>query len=266
MEYLNFIDEVLAPQASESLRTFYQKYCDGIDIGVETKSDDSPASLADRETEKILRDLIMDQYPDHGIWGEEFGAYQVTREYVWVLDPLDGTREFLSKKPGYFGTLIGLFYQGKALSGAILDPFSNQIWLSACDGNTRPVENGKTLKDGIVACTNPQIMFPTPSEQTFIRAVQDNARDFKTNLNYMGFAQMIEGRIDAVVESDLSLHDLGALIPLLQSAGKTIIDFEGNDYVTKQFNFIGAQKQKFNVIAAENIALAQEILEWRLKQ
>ena len=115
MEYLKFIEDVLIPQAGDSIRAFYQKYCDGIDIGIEIKSDDSLASFADRETEKRLRELIINQYPDHGIWGEEFGAYQTDRDYIWVLDPLDGTREVLAKKPGGVEPLLVCFTKVKQL-------------------------------------------------------------------------------------------------------------------------------------------------------
>ncbi len=262
-EFLGFMRDELVPCANRILRTKYESYCAGADVGVETKADGTPAGQADRETEAALRKLIEARYPDHGIWGEEYDAVRLDSEWLWVLDPLDGTREFLSKNPGCFGALIGLFYRGKAMLGAISDPLSEKLWIARTDERITLAATGKSLKDSIVACTNPGTMFTTPEEQDFINKIRGDARAFIEKLNCMGFAKLAAGEIDAVIEADLSLHDLGALIPVLQSAGKTVIDFEGNDYAAQKFNLAAAQGQKFNVIAAKNKALAQSILDRR---
>ncbi len=262
-KYLAFVKETLIPRANEILQQKYDTYCNGEDIGIKTKDDATPASFADRETESTLRELIMQKYPNHGIWGEEYGASNIDRDWVWALDPLDGTKEFLAKQPSCFGTLIGLFYKGRAVLGSISDPINNKIWLS----NARqPLANTKSLAKSIVACTNPKEMFPTPKGQLSIQRVQSTALELQTKLNCIGFANIVDGTVDAVIEDRLNLHDIAALIPVLQSARATVIDLNGNDYRSMAFDLSNAQTQKYNIIAAANSGLAQEILSIFQKQ
>ena len=255
IEYLNFIETTLIPQANECLYTFYQKYCDGVNINIETKSDNSPASLADRETEKILRDLIMKQYPDHGIWGEEFGAYKIDNDTIWILDPLDGTLEFLAKKPSCFGILIGLLHQGKAIAGAIADPINNSVFLSNQPPITEQIKS-TMLSDSIVACTNPDSMF----ESCFVQALKDNVKTITLALNCMGFTSVIKGSVDAIIENRLRLHDIAPVLPVLINAGITVLDLEGNNYTNIRFDVSQAATQKYGVIATRSPDLANQIV------
>ena len=255
MTYSKFIETALVPQATASLQSFYQKYCDGVDIRVEAKSDKTPASIADRETEKILRDLIMNEYPDHGIWGEEFGAYQIDKDIIWVLDPLDGTREFLSKYPDGFGNLIGVLDKGRAVEGVITDPTRSVIYssemISKSEGNVKP------LRDSVVACTNVEHMF----EADFAEALKGGANKVVPKLNCMGVVHVVDGRADAFVEDDLCLHDIAPMLPVMMKAGLTVIDFDGNDYAETIFDVTKASHERYGVIAAASPDLANEILD-----
>jgi fructose-1,6-bisphosphatase/inositol monophosphatase family enzyme len=252
-----FIQKTLVPCANELLSQKYEAYCRGEDIGVETKSDATPASLADRETEEALRNLISGEYPDHGIWGEEYGATNINRDWVWVLDPLDGTKEFLAKNPGSFASLIGLLYKGQSVIGAASDPINKTLWIS---GNPKPINSTKTLSDSTISCTNPLAMFLEPEEQHFIQSVKTQAKAFKARLNCVGFVNLLDKTVDAAIESRICLHDIAPLIPILKHAGATFIDLEGNDYTSTTFDMSRAATQKYSAIAAANEALAQEIL------
>lgn len=257
-DYKNFIESGLMPQALKKLRGYYEDYCNGVDLDIQTKEDQSPASCADRETEQFLRTQIQDKFPDDGIWGEEFGADNIDRDYVWVLDPLDGTKEFLAKKNHYFGCLIGLCYQGKAILGAIGDPLNDQTWLS--EQKREILHNDITLREAVLSCTNPQGMFKTESEQNFITAVMKQTHETTTGLNCIGFAKVIDGSVDIVIENDLKLHDIVPLIKPLNNAGLYVMDFSGNGYVDKVFNIANDSKKKFGIIVTPHQKLLDESL------
>lgn len=253
--YLDFMTGVLAPAANSIIRETYDRYCDGNDIDVRSKSDDSPASAADRDAEAALRVLIKDAYPDHGIWGEEFGAENLERDYVWVLDPLDGTREFLARKSGQFGILIGLLKNGRPVAGLISDPMDGTIASGPTESGNKENRNA-SIFNSTIACTNPDLMF----NDGIFTAMAKDALKVELGLNCIGFSKVINGDIDAVVENDLSLHDIAALIPVLSAAGCSAIDFTGNPYSDMAFDLSQAGDKKYGIIAASCSDLATEIL------
>lgn len=253
-----FLTGTLAPLAERSLSDMYAGYCAGSDAGVEIKGDRTPAGIADRETERLLREEILRRYPEHGIFGEESGAYETGREFVWVLDPLDGTKEYLARKPGCFGSLTALLQNGVPVFGAIIDPISGKRWINRPGECRQSPDNVPSLKDATAACTNPESMFKGPSF-AFIDAVRENAGQFRTELNCLGFAYLLEGTVDVTVERDLGLHDIAALIPVLQAGGMTVIDFNGRDYCGRAFDLPAAANEKYAMIAARSTALAEEV-------
>lgn len=252
MTHTNFIRTILVPAANNSLKDFYERYCNGENIGIETKSDDSPASLADRETEKILRDLIVIQYPEHGIWGEELGAYKTDRDYVWVLDPLDGTKQFIDKRPGYFGCLIGLLYNGKAIAGSISDPIKEKTFIS--NDVFSNIESNRT-NNNIIACTHPIAML----NPDFLNRLKDN-NIIKKNMNCMAFVSLLKGDTDVFVEHGLGIHDIVALIPVMVQAGLIVMDFDGHDYRDHVFDLSTAADKKYGLIATHSQDIADKIL------
>lgn len=231
-----FISTVLMPQANAFLAEMYRRYCAGDDIGIETKLDDTPASMADRETEKKLRHSILETYPTHGIWGEEFGGYQLESPYIWVLDPLDGTKAFLNKLPNHFGSLIGLLHNGIAIAGGIGDPMAGAQWVAPSSPN---VQHAARL-----ACTAPLGMFGE-NHVTFFEGFT-----VQENLNCIGFAKVAEGSMLAAIEQNLALHDIVALIPVLRSAGAYVLDLQGNDYTNRVFSIAEDSAKKFGLLTS----------------
>lgn len=253
-----FAREILLPAGAEILQNTYAAYNDGADIDIQTKDDNSPASAADREAENAIRYLIQNIYPDHGIWGEEYGTYQLDSDWVWILDPLDGTKEFLAKNPHHFGLLIGLFYLGKPVYGLIHDPVSGESWDNTI---ARQQKNGpKPLEKASIACTN-RSMFKNKTAKDALNVILDEAgTEFKL-MNCIGFAKVAAGEIDCVIEADLNLHDIAATLPVLFASGAHIVDFDGNDYRDYTYDFARYGQRDYDIIASHDKALIDRILE-----
>src|SRR4030095_5246248 len=119
--FMDFIRELAKLSAEEIVPRYRQK-----NLGVEAKADESPVTVADRRAEEVMRDLIHRRFPDHGIVGEEYGTERANADFVWVLDPIDGTKSFLTGVP-LFGTLIGLLHEGRPRLGCIHQPVLGQL-------------------------------------------------------------------------------------------------------------------------------------------
>ena len=141
-EFIKFI-AYLCSEATKEILPHY-----GPDVIIERKSDTTPVTLADRNAEKRIRALLTDHYPEHGIIGEEFGSEREDADFVWVLDPVDGTKSFISGVP-LFATLIALLYKGQPVIGAINQPVLKQLIIGDCETTTL---NGKVV-NGRQPCT-----------------------------------------------------------------------------------------------------------------
>ncbi|MEM7618132.1 MAG: inositol monophosphatase family protein [Pseudomonadota bacterium] len=254
IEFQEFIQTVLIPKANEVLSQYYSDYCEGKDIDIQTKADESPASLADREAERELRVLINQKYPEHGIWGEEFGAENLDAEYVWVLDPLDGTKQFLNKQEGCFVVLIGLFKGGKPYIGAASDPLSEETWLKCSITN----DNAISIEEMVVASTASVRMFERHKYNANIQKLFSSVKRVVEHRNAKSFLDVIDGYADIGIEADLSLHDIGALIPVCSGAGCIVTDFEGNDYTQETFEF---NRNKYDFLITRNQETTNKILK-----
>lgn len=253
-----FAREILLPAGAEILKTTYEVYCHGQDIDIQTKSDNSPASAADREAENAIRYLIQNIYPHHGIWGEEYGTHQLDADWVWILDPLDGTKEFLAKNPNHFGLLIGLFYQGKPVYGLIHDPLSDETWDTTIAAPNQV--KGKTIAQASISCTN-RSMFKDPDLKDALNSILDDAGKEHKLMNCIGFARVATGEIDAALEADLNLHDIAAILPVLWAAGAKAVDFTGKNYQDYDFDFSGYGDRNYNIIASHDDVLIDQMLE-----
>lgn len=266
--YYEFAAYTLVPAACKVLRETYHGYLAGADIDIRTKEDETPASFADRAAESVMRDLIKNHYPDHGIIGEEHGAENINADWVWVIDPLDGTKEFLAKKEGCFGNLVALVYQGVPVLGAANDPLKNVIEVStflsgdlATEDKVEKSKAGATrIEKAVVACTAPEGMFPEDHQKNVMRFVQFEAKTFVKRMNCFSFTKVASGEVDLAVEAMLSLHDVAGLLPVLGAVGCTVIDFDGQDYLDGRFDLSKAVNEKFNIIAARNEILAHVLL------
>lgn len=191
------------------------------------KPDATPVTEADREIERRLRALIGETYPDHGILGEELGTDRADAEWVWVLDPIDGTKSFITGKPT-FGTLIALCRQGRPVLGVIDHAATGERWTGAAGDGCRL--NGAPARTR--ACPAlARARFSTTAPEMFEAATLDRLRAAVHVMSYGGdcyqYGLVASGHLDLVVEAGMQPYDYCALVPVIEQAGGTISDWQG---------------------------------------
>jgi inositol-phosphate phosphatase / L-galactose 1-phosphate phosphatase / histidinol-phosphatase len=224
-DHLAFAHE-LADRAGEVLRRHYRT-----PIPVDYKADESPVTTADREAERVMRDLIRSRFPEHGIEGEEFASEHGDAELVWNLDPIDGTKAFLVGRPT-FGTLISLLRRGRPILGIIDQCISHERWVgvlgepSTLNGAAIRVRPCPDLGHAVLSTTSPQ-MFKTTAERAALARVEQAIRFGVYGGDCYAYGLLAMGFADLVVEADLDLHDFAALVPVIEGAGGVITDWQG---------------------------------------
>jgi len=215
----------LADAAGAVIRPYFRT-----DFVIDEKPDTSPVTVADRESEAAMRAILAAECPDHGILGEEYGSERVDADYVWVLDPIDGTKSFIAGVP-LFGTLIALLHHGRPVLGIIDQPVLGERWLGV-DGqatlfNGRPatVRACPALAEAILTTTSPD-MFGGGDRDAFMR-LRGAVKSTRYGYDCYGYAMLAMGFIDLIVEADLAPYDYCALIPVITGAGGVITDWAG---------------------------------------
>lgn len=203
--------------------------------GLEAKDDQSPVTLADRAAEEAMRKLIIAERPMDGIQGEEFGVREGTSGRIWVLDPIDGTRAFITGSP-MWGTLIGLLEGGGPVLGLIDHPFTSERLWSAERGAFRQTRRGSAqristrhcsrLDDAFVMTTSPDLFEPGYEMDGFLK-VKSRARMVRFGGDCYAYSLLAQGLIDLVIEAGLKPYDVVALIPVIEKAGGRISTWDG---------------------------------------
>lgn len=199
-------------------------------IQADAKSDSSPVTEADRAAERAMRHLINETFPDHGILGEEYGEENIDAEFVWVLDPIDGTNSFVTGKP-LFGTLIALCQNGKPVVGVIDAPGVDERWLGVQGRpttlNGQPVHTrtcGQLDASWLYATT--PAMFEDANADAFAR-LSDAAWRTVFGGDCYAYGLLASGHVDLVCEAQLGTYDYCALVPVVEGAGGIITDWSG---------------------------------------
>ena len=199
-------------------------------IAVADKPDFSPVTVADEAAEREIRRILEEACPGHGILGEEFGSDGAAREFVWVIDPIDGTRSFICGVPT-FTTLIALLRDGEPVLGVIDQPVSGERWVGARGRGT--VFNGAPVKTAGPRPLDEAIMFTTAPDMFDGAAAEDYGRLMGatrlTRFGLDGYAAglLASGLIDLHVEGDMKPWDYMALIPVIENAGGVMTDWQG---------------------------------------
>ncbi len=192
-----------------------------------------PVTEADREAEQAIRRVIRAEYPEHGILGEEFGPENADSNHIWVIDPIDGTRSFISGIP-LWGTLVGLTQNGDAIAGMMAQPFIGELfhaiggkaWYEG-PGGTRPLSTRQTamLHDATLCTTTPSL-FAGERRASYDR-LERAVRLARYGTDCYAYAMLAAGHIDLIVEAGLQSYDIVALIPIIEAAGGVITDWHG---------------------------------------
>ncbi|HVO72806.1 MAG TPA: histidinol-phosphatase [Ignavibacteriaceae bacterium] len=204
------------------------------ELQIETKQDHSPVTLADKKSEEAMRELIMKEFPEHGILGEEFGMHNPDAEYKWVLDPIDGTKSFISGTP-LFGTLIALLKNGEPQLGAINLPALNEFLIgdnSIAELNDKKVmvRNCSSISSAVLLTTDIVDIEKYHNTKKFNSLIKE-VKLFRTWGDCYGYYLVASGFADIMIDPIVSPWDSMALIPVIRGAGGIITDYQGNDPV-----------------------------------
>lgn len=246
--YRTFITE-LAHRSGDFLRPLFSDPA----LAVEFKSDDSPVTAADKGAERLLRDLIAKKFPSHGVIGEEFPNENPDAEFVWVLDPIDGTKSFITGVP-LWGTLIALLHDGQPVLGAIHQPVLGQLMIG--DGavttlNDRPVRvrDCARIEDATLLTSDPYNPFKYQDGAAY-DAFARRARITRTWADCYGYLLLASGRADIALDPIMNPWDIAALVPVVRGAGGVITDWKGGSPYPAESTVAAAPGLHPQVIAA----------------
>jgi len=203
-------------------------------ITVETKSDESPVTIADKQTEEVMRSLIQKEFPDHGILGEEFGVINEDSEYQWILDPIDGTKSFITGAVT-FGTLIALTKNGRPILGVINQPILEEFLIGDNDEsllNNTPVKvrECNDLQRATLLASD-HLMFGEYQNQDAFERLIRKVKMYRMWGDCYGYYLIATGYADIMIDPIMSVWDSMALIPVIRGAGGIITDYKGGDPV-----------------------------------
>jgi len=221
---------------SEQAASLILKHYRSQTLGIESKADDSPVTVADRGAEKLIRDALAAEFPEDGILGEEFDDVDSHNGYRWIVDPIDGTKPFIYGVP-LFGTLLGIEFEGRMVAGVCRLPALDEvIYAAEGDGAWWKIGNADAQRASASAetdLTKARLMFTEPTSD--IRCGRgDVLPDLCTRVQIArgwgdcyGHMLVATGRADIAVDPQMSPWDIAALIPILREAGASCTDWQG---------------------------------------
>jgi len=230
IDFATFVDE-LATVSGDAILPFFRT-----SLGVEDKGSAAgfdPVTAADRAAENAMRSLIKRNFPEHGIVGEEYGNERADAEYVWVLDPIDGTKSFITGMPAW-GSLIALTRNGEAVFGMMHQPFIRERF-SGDGGAARyrgPAGQRKllarpcaSLSDAVLFTTSPLLM--NAYDRAAYARVESAVRLARYGGDCYAYCMLAAGHLDLIIETELKSYDVAALIPIVTGAGGIITTWDG---------------------------------------
>ncbi|MBN8543249.1 MAG: inositol monophosphatase family protein [Alphaproteobacteria bacterium] len=261
---------LLADAAGRAIRPHFER------VGtVETKADNSPVTEADKAAESAMRGLIEQEFPDHAIFGEEFGISvsgtlrsiseplaagasgvrpPYTQNYTWVIDPIDGTRAFVEGLKEW-GTLVALCSDGVPILGILDQPVTGERWVatrggvSYCSGNVLKTRTIKKLADAEFSTTS--LRYFTPEQGAKVAKLAQSCRRTVKDGDCYAYGLLARGARDVVVDAGLKPYDILALVPIIEAAGGVITTWEGKPVTLSDYA---------NVVAAGDKTLHKQAL------
>lgn len=202
---------------------------------IESKPDKSPVTIADKKTEEAIRSELTKAFPDHGIVGEEFGEEAANRDFVWTIDPIDGTRSFIRGIP-LFGTLVALLERGEPVLGIAVLPALDETYVAGkglgafCDGLPLHVSNTHAL-DGAFVCCGDSNAFEAAGKRRYQEELFRRSELVRGYSDCFGHTLVLRGAIDAMIDPVVSIWDIAPLVCLIQEAGGVYFGFDGTSSV-----------------------------------
>ena len=218
----------LADAAREAIRPYFRSGTPS-----ERKDDATPVTLADRAAEQAMRRILKAEAPRDAVHGEEFGAEAGTSGRTWVLDPIDGTTGFLAGRP-IFGTLIALVVEGWPVLGVIDQVILGERWIGATgqpttlNGKPARTRACRALADAALATTGPHYFDDHDGGHFMALAAKTDHKRMVMGGDCYNYAMLASGHLDVVCEAGLKLHDYAALVPVVEGAGGTMCDWNGD--------------------------------------
>jgi histidinol-phosphatase len=215
-----------ARAAAEVIKRYYQRNLD-----VTIKADKSPVTQADVETEQVIRSILSKQFPEHGFYGEETGQNALDAEYLWLVDPIDGTKAFVREYP-MFSTQIALMHKGRLIVGVSSAPVYGEIafgevgsgaWL-----NDKPIKVSEidSVENGAISAGNLKTLAKSDRWSKYGQLVA-RANRIRGYGDFLHYHLLAAGKIDVVIESDVNILDIAALAVIVEAAGGKFTDLEG---------------------------------------
>jgi histidinol phosphatase-like enzyme (inositol monophosphatase family) len=256
---LNVFLEELAHASGEAILPFFRTQLGVTDKGRTERHDPDrfdPVTEADRAAETVIRHKIRERFPSHGILGEEFEAERLDAEYIWVIDPIDGTRAFICGLPTW-GTLIGLKRHGTPVLGVMNQPYTGEMFIG--DGKqaqikgprgTRALRTSRceALATAKLMTTDPRL-FKDDDAATYAR-IESGVKLTRYGTDCYAYAMLAAGQVDLVIEAGLQAYDIVGLIPVIEGAGGIVTTWEG-----------GPASEGGRIVAAATPALHKAAME-----
>ncbi|HPI38839.1 MAG TPA: histidinol-phosphatase [Ignavibacteriaceae bacterium] len=227
----------LAEESSKVILPYFRK-----NVTIEVKDDLSPVTIADQKAEEIMREMIMNEFPDHGIIGEEFGIHKNKSDYTWVLDPIDGTKSFICGTVT-FGTMIALLRHHKPILGIIYQPVLREYLVG--DNETAmlndvqvKIRNCNDLSEAVLLTTDHLNIKKYKDINKFNNLIE-KVKLYRNWGDCYGYYLLATGYADIMIDPVMSIWDTAALVPIIKGAGGLITDYNGEDPM-KSDNVIAA--------------------------
>jgi histidinol-phosphatase len=223
---------LLADISGEAILRYFRK-----PLAVKNKAGSAgydPVTAADRAAEKLIRKAVRQRFPEHGLIGEEFAPIAGRGRYQWLIDPIDGTRAFITGSP-LWGTLIGLLEEGRPILGLMNQPFTGErCWSDGRQARWRTNDHARRIKtracsrlaDAVLTATHPD-MFAASADGSRFDAVKTRVRMTRFGGDCYGYCLLAAGFIDIIVERGLKTFDVAPLVPIIEGAGGIITTWDG---------------------------------------